>query len=236
VKQSRWTSPDPAGRGAADPSNPQTWNLYAYVMNNPLSLRDPSGLIPYGGPSAHGNDAYCDVESATICDEDSFESVATGRGYIAARAGVPSIPIFSFTGGDTSGYTLPSDPSDVGRNPNWQPDPKFDPQRRTRPGTRQWVDGNGNRLRFDPKDARKSPKTHGGKDHYHYNDGDEHLQPGDTVPDPTPHPATGNSSGPSAPDSGAPSGPGQQEMQNAAEATGVIGTILLILYTVASAF
>ncbi len=40
----RWISPDPAGRDAADLTNPQTWNRYAYVMNNPLEYVDPLGL------------------------------------------------------------------------------------------------------------------------------------------------------------------------------------------------
>ncbi len=40
----RWISPDPAGMSAADPTNPQTWNRYAYVGNNPLSYIDPQGL------------------------------------------------------------------------------------------------------------------------------------------------------------------------------------------------
>jgi RHS repeat-associated protein len=44
--QGRWESPDPAGMAAVDPSNPQTWNRYAYVGNNPLSYADPSGLDP----------------------------------------------------------------------------------------------------------------------------------------------------------------------------------------------
>jgi RHS repeat-associated protein len=34
--QGRWASPDPAGLAAVDPSNPQSWNRYAYVLNNPL--------------------------------------------------------------------------------------------------------------------------------------------------------------------------------------------------------
>ena len=42
--QGRWPSPDPAGVAAANPANPQTWNRYAYVMNNPLTYVDPSGL------------------------------------------------------------------------------------------------------------------------------------------------------------------------------------------------
>ena len=53
----RWTSPDPAGRGAVDPTNPQTWNRYAYVMNNPLSSVDPLGLS-----------TNCDSVSYTIWD------------------------------------------------------------------------------------------------------------------------------------------------------------------------
>jgi RHS repeat-associated protein len=43
--QGRWISPDPAGLGAVDPSNPQSWNRYAYVLNNPLSFADPLGLF-----------------------------------------------------------------------------------------------------------------------------------------------------------------------------------------------
>ncbi|MGA8440264.1 MAG: RHS repeat-associated core domain-containing protein [Candidatus Sulfotelmatobacter sp.] len=40
----RWISPDPAGLNAVDPTNPQSWNRYAYVLNNPLSATDPTGL------------------------------------------------------------------------------------------------------------------------------------------------------------------------------------------------
>lgn len=45
--QGRWMSPDPAGMSAVDPTNPQSWNRYAYVLNNPLALVDPLGLIGY---------------------------------------------------------------------------------------------------------------------------------------------------------------------------------------------
>ncbi len=44
TSQGRWVSPDPAGLAAVDPSNPQTWNRYAYVLNNPLSFIDSLGL------------------------------------------------------------------------------------------------------------------------------------------------------------------------------------------------
>jgi len=40
-------SPDP-GNAGADPSNPQSWNMYSYVMNNPLMLTDPTGMFNLG--------------------------------------------------------------------------------------------------------------------------------------------------------------------------------------------
>jgi RHS repeat-associated protein len=42
--QGRWISPDPAGVSAVNSSNPQSWNRYAYVLNNPLVATDPFGL------------------------------------------------------------------------------------------------------------------------------------------------------------------------------------------------
>jgi len=45
--QGRFTSPDPflnSGR----PSEPQSWNRYAYVLNNPLRNIDPNGLWDFG--------------------------------------------------------------------------------------------------------------------------------------------------------------------------------------------
>jgi RHS repeat-associated protein len=68
--QGRWISPDPAGLGAVDPRNPQTWNRYAYVGNNPLSFIDPLGLKrpPCGMlimRACEGNDPVGDNSSAS---------------------------------------------------------------------------------------------------------------------------------------------------------------------------
>jgi RHS repeat-associated protein len=42
--QARWTSPDPAGLASVSLANPQSWNRYSYVLNNPLNAVDPLGL------------------------------------------------------------------------------------------------------------------------------------------------------------------------------------------------
>lgn len=47
-KQGRFTSPDPL-QASGTTANPQTWNRYAYVMNNPMNFSDPSGLSAVGG-------------------------------------------------------------------------------------------------------------------------------------------------------------------------------------------
>jgi RHS repeat-associated protein len=62
--QGRFQSPDPAGMFVADPTNPQSWNLYSYVFNNPLAYIDPSGL-----DACDPGDASC---SGDPCFDDPF--------------------------------------------------------------------------------------------------------------------------------------------------------------------
>ena len=44
----RFTTPDPSGLFYADPTNPQSLNLYSYVGNNPLNYVDLDGLLSCG--------------------------------------------------------------------------------------------------------------------------------------------------------------------------------------------
>jgi RHS repeat-associated protein len=64
--QGRWLSPDPAGLAAVDPSNPQSWNRYAYVLNNPLSAIDPLGLDCAIISGADGGDRVAGAQSVTV--------------------------------------------------------------------------------------------------------------------------------------------------------------------------
>ena len=64
--QGRWPSPDPAGLAAANPANPQSWNRYAYVLNNPLLSNDRTGL--------HEHPLY-------ECGDDGFGCPTRGNAY-----------------------------------------------------------------------------------------------------------------------------------------------------------
>lgn len=67
----RWIQPDPAGLSAVSMEDPQTWNRYAYVRNNPLSMIDPLGLkqvyveVCTGPP----DDRTCHYEWVSVPDD-----------------------------------------------------------------------------------------------------------------------------------------------------------------------
>jgi hypothetical protein len=67
----RFLSPDPSGLAAANPANPQSFNLYGYVANNPLNSVDPSGLNTC---TLEGVDVDCSTvqnnEGAVQCPEN----------------------------------------------------------------------------------------------------------------------------------------------------------------------
>jgi RHS repeat-associated protein len=78
----RFTSPDP-GNAGANLSDPQTWNGYAYVRNNPLNATDPSG--------------YCDVLAAGITMYPGKSSVVDD--FIADK-----LAVFPYTGSGLSQF------------------------------------------------------------------------------------------------------------------------------------
>jgi RHS repeat-associated protein len=68
----RWLSPDPAGWSVVDQTDPQSFNRYAYVENQPLSLVDPNGeWYCFAGTSSDGGG----TASVTVCyPDDSYGS------------------------------------------------------------------------------------------------------------------------------------------------------------------
>jgi len=76
--QGRFTSPDEP-LTFADPENPQTWNLYAYGLNNPLLYSDPSGHNPCvnGVNPETGN--MCTTGTSTAPGLDPIQELILGR-------------------------------------------------------------------------------------------------------------------------------------------------------------
>ncbi|HSS97374.1 MAG TPA: RHS repeat-associated core domain-containing protein, partial [Terriglobales bacterium] len=113
--QGRWLSPDPIGLAAVDPTSPQSWNRYAYVMNNPLALVDPFGDEGYTG--CYGgwmSDASCGWGWVYGFGCYNCGSGAGGDGGISGqavgiRAYSPSDPtMVTLPGGDCQLYFLTS--------------------------------------------------------------------------------------------------------------------------------
>ena len=64
----RFMSPDPSGLAYADPTDPQSLNLYSCAQNNPLKNTDPTGLYCYydPDPGQDPNDSSLyDIHSST---------------------------------------------------------------------------------------------------------------------------------------------------------------------------
>lgn len=64
--QGRFTSPDPL-LNAGRPDNPQTWNKYAYTLNNPLKYTDPTGLYEWS-QKCGDDDAQCQANRQQFRD------------------------------------------------------------------------------------------------------------------------------------------------------------------------
>jgi RHS repeat-associated protein len=86
--QGRWLAPDPAGLNAIDVTNPQSWNRYAYVLNNPLSYTDPLGLecvwdngsFDSADDPVTGSAGGCSGQGGTWVNPDLFENAMLTNG------------------------------------------------------------------------------------------------------------------------------------------------------------
>jgi len=107
----RFLSPDPGNMGA-DPTDPQTWNAYAYVRNNPLALVDPSGMVMLPPDEDDACDDFADPD---------FGSPCWGSPPII----VPIVPV---TGGGGGGGGKPNRPEGASNEGTLTPVPPPFPQ------------------------------------------------------------------------------------------------------------
>jgi RHS repeat-associated protein len=111
--QGRFQSPDPANAGA-DLLNPQSWNGYAYVGNNPLTFTDPSGMCEatcigaIGGPEGAVIGAIVDILGAI------FGSIFGGGGghppppvTVPPALATPSSPVLGSADSDIWNEHIP---------------------------------------------------------------------------------------------------------------------------------
>jgi RHS repeat-associated protein len=109
--QGRWISPDPAGLAAVDITDPQTWNRYAYVRNNPTGLVDPTGLDGECGP---GVSLPCTVTGTDIAPSSGADSFMYQIyfGWYCGVLGICNQP--SHGGGGPSTTGTPTSPKKTG--------------------------------------------------------------------------------------------------------------------------
>ena len=96
-RQADGLSPDPY-TGSYDLTTPQSMNRYAYVLNNPMSMLDPSGLV-----------VICDETGCHDCDSDDTACASKGGDCVAN--GTEGCITASNPGTATSLQPTPSAPS-----------------------------------------------------------------------------------------------------------------------------
>jgi RHS repeat-associated protein len=95
----RFMTPDPSTLEYADPTNPQSFNLYSYVLNNPLINFDPDGLKCLQ-VDTDGN--FTGTSNAGDCATDANGNLTNNDVYIDdEQASNP----FMDSNGDLLGYT-----------------------------------------------------------------------------------------------------------------------------------
>ena len=76
----RWLSPDPGGVKVVHLDDPQTWNMYAYVRNNPTTLTDPTGLDPSTSQAQIEGEAVCQALSNFWCASSAPAGTTNDQG------------------------------------------------------------------------------------------------------------------------------------------------------------
>jgi RHS repeat-associated protein len=95
----RFMTPDPSGLYYADPENPQSLNLYSYVLNNPLINVDPDGLecvwddgsFDSKDDKQTGSSGGCKGQGGTWVDPKAFSTLNAGDWSNKANSNIAGI-------------------------------------------------------------------------------------------------------------------------------------------------
>jgi RHS repeat-associated protein len=96
----RFTSPDPLlSSGRAE--NPQTWNRYVYVLNNPMKFTDPTGLSEQGGSGIkHPASHLVKIDKHDVITVEIKERVSPEIDPVSKEQGIETL---TFEGDDEEG-------------------------------------------------------------------------------------------------------------------------------------
>ena len=171
-------------------NNPQSLNLYAYTVDNPLSLRDPNGHlwnasavmdsseeVP-GAPGCEGGGVQpCELAEGQQ-DQNQHAQSAQNQSQSQDQPNQPSSeqPQQQKPPSWDPSKPLPDDPSKLG--PDWKRDPDH-----KAPNDERYVNDKGDKV--DWHKGQPGEKGWQGKDHWHWGPGgekqDDHYRPGDTI-------------------------------------------------------
>ena len=84
----RFSQPDPYS-GSYDFSDPQSLNRYAYVGNDPVNRKDPSGTMPISG-------GLCYVDGMPVNCSTAYMFVNSNAGYLTTAWGINLLPPGTF--------------------------------------------------------------------------------------------------------------------------------------------